>query len=116
MLIGIIAIWLLAHFFKLLRNSIQRIKMSTMKKPLANKKNKQTGQKPLPGARTEKDADDLVHSQQEELPKEAGEEDLDELVHRPHKQQPDSLNKSKLEDPDDLVHNSNQEGEDDDYK
>lgn len=75
-----------------------------MKKPLHNKKNKPAGQKPLPGARTEKDADDLIHSQQEELPKEAGEEDLDDLVHRPRKPQSDSLNESKLEDPDDLAH------------
>ena len=78
--------------------------MLSMKKTIHNKKNKRTGQKPLPGARTEKDADDLIHSQQEELPKEAGEEDLDDLVHQPHKPKPDSLNESKLEDPDDLAH------------
>src|SRR5687768_4469730 len=91
------------NFFKKSgRNSIQLLKISTMKKSLPDKKNKRTGQKPLPGARTEKDADDLLHSKQEELPKEAGEEDLDDLVHQPHKTQPDSQNESKLEDPDDL--------------
>ena len=84
-----------------------------MKKSLAPKKNKGTGQKPLPKARTEKDADDLVHSQQEELPKEAGEEDLDELVHRPQKPKPGSLNESKLEDPDDLAHRYLEEDDDD---
>jgi hypothetical protein len=88
--------------------------MLTMKKPLPNKKNKPTGQKPLPKARTEKDADELAHSLREELPKEAGEEDLDELVHRPQKPKPGSLNESQLEDPDDLAHRYLEEEEDDD--
>jgi hypothetical protein len=84
----------------------------TMKKQLYKKQNKRTGSKPLPGARTEKDADDLVHSKQEKLPTEAGEEDLDDLVHRPHEPRPGSLNESKLEDPDDLVHRYLEKDED----
>lgn len=84
-----------------------------MKKQLHKKQIKRTGSKPLPGERTEKDADDLVHSQQEEPPTEAGEEDLDDLAHRPHKPRPDNLNESKLEDPDDLVHRYQENDEDD---
>lgn len=82
-----------------------------MKKPLP-KKNKRAGQKPLPAARTEKDADDELHSKEEEPIKDAGEEDLDDLVHRPHKARPDSLNESKMEDPDDLVHRAGEEEDD----
>jgi hypothetical protein len=86
-----------------------------MKKTLPDKKNKPATQKPSPASRTEKDADDLAHSQQEELPKEAGqEEDLDDLVHRPPKPQPGSLNESKMEDPDDLIHRQQQEEEGED--
>lgn len=84
-----------------------------MKKPLNRKKAQPAAKKPLPEARTEKDADELAHSQQEELPREAGEEDLDDLVHRPRKLRPDSLNESKMEDPDDLAHRSTQDEEDD---
>jgi hypothetical protein len=87
--------------------------MLTMKKLLATKKNKRTGQKPLPEARTEKDADDLAHSQLEKLPQEAGEEDLDDLIHRPPKPKPGSLNESKQEDPDDLAHRYIEEDDDD---
>jgi hypothetical protein len=90
--------------------------MPAMKKPLSNKKNKPARQKSLPKAGTEKDPDDLVHTKREELPKEAGEEDLDDLVHRPQKPQPGSLNESKLEDPDDLVHRYHDEDNDEDYK
>ena len=72
-----------------------------MKKQLQNKS---TEVKPLPRERTEKDADEELHSQQEQLPKEAGNEDLDDLFHRPYKPSPDSINKSKEEDPDDLAH------------
>jgi hypothetical protein len=82
-----------------------------MKKPLHKKKTQPQAKKPAAGARTEKDADDLAHSQEEELPTKAGEEDLDDLIHRPHKQQPDSINKSKQEDPDDLTHRSSEEEE-----
>jgi hypothetical protein len=86
-----------------------------MKKLLASKKNKPAGQKPLPDAKTEKDADDLIHSQQNELPKEAaGEEDLDDLVHRPQKPKPGSLNESEQEDPDDLAHRYLEEDHEDD--
>jgi len=87
--------------------------MLTMKK---TKKNKPPKQQLSPGVRTEKDADDQVHSQEEELPTEAGEEELDDLIHRPHKQQTDSMNKSKLEDPDDLAHRSLQEDEDNEQR
>jgi len=90
--------------------------MLTMKKQLATKKNKPTGQKPLPEARTEKDADDLAHSQPEKLPKEAGEEDLDDLIHRPPKPKPGSLNENQQEDPDDLAHRYLEEDDDDDDK
>jgi hypothetical protein len=86
------------------------LKWLNMKKPLHKKKTQPAAKKPLPGARTEKDADDLVHSHEEEPPTEAGEEDLDDLIHRPHK--PDSVNKSKQEDPDDLTHSTSQEEED----
>jgi len=87
-----------------------------MKKPLADKKNNPTAKNPLPKAKTEKDADDLAHSQLEELPKEAGEEDLDELVHRPQKPKPGSLNESKEEDPDDLSHRYLETEDDEDNK
>jgi len=104
----------MAQFFsKIIKELHSTLKMLTMKKTLPDKKNKRTGQKPLPGARTEKDADELAHSQQAEPPKEAGEEDLDDLVHRGHQSQPDSLNESKMEDPDDLAHRSFEEEEED---
>jgi hypothetical protein len=99
-------------FFLMIMVLHSTLKMLTMKKQHHNKQNKPTGSKPLPGGRTEKDADDLVHSQQEELPTAAGEEDLDDLAHRPHKPRPDSLNESKLEDLDDLVHRYQEEDDD----
>jgi hypothetical protein len=83
-----------------------------MKKTLPNKKHKGTGQKPLPVIRTEKDADDLVHSQQEELPREAGEKDLDDLIHQPQLRS-DELNENQLEDIDDLVHRYPEEDDED---
>jgi hypothetical protein len=69
-----------------------------------NEKNKRVGSKPLPKERTEKDPDDLVHSQPEELPLNAGEEDPDDLVHRPSKPRPGNKNESGMEDLDDLAH------------
>jgi hypothetical protein len=104
------------NFLKNIKEFHSALNFLTMKKTIPNKKNKRTGQKPLPPERTEKDADDLAHSQQEELPKEAGEEDLDDLVHEHHKPKPDSLNESKPEeDPDDLAHRYYEE-EDEDNK
>ena len=52
---------------------------------------------------TEKDPDDLVHSQQQEEPTEIGDDDPDDVVHRP---QPRHGNEKRdgLEDPDDLAH------------
>jgi hypothetical protein len=70
----------------------------------SNEKNKGVSSNPLPKARTEKDPDDLVHSQPEELPLNAGEEDPDDLVHRPSKSRPGNKNESGMEDPDDLAH------------
>lgn len=87
-----------------------------MKKPLQKKKTQPAAKKPSSGARTEKDADELVHSQEEKLPTEAGEEDLDDLIHQPHNQQPGSVNKSKQEDPDDLTHRSSSEEEEEENK
>jgi hypothetical protein len=83
--------------------------MLTMKKQL---KNKPARSNPLPGERIEKDADDLLHSQQEEPPSETTEEDLDDLVHRPYKPRPESINESKQEDLDDLVHRDQEEDDD----
>jgi hypothetical protein len=52
---------------------------------------------------TEKDADDLVHSKQEEAAAEIGDDDPDDIVHR---LQPThgSEKRDGLEDPDDLAH------------
>jgi len=63
-----------------------------------------TGSKPSLKEKTEKDQDDLVHSQQEEPPAEG--EDIDDITHRSHKPRPGNINTSDLEDPDDLVHRS----------
>lgn len=53
---------------------------------------------------TEKDADDLVHSQEQEPPLHINEEDPDDIIHRSYQQQSDSINNNDLEDPDDRVH------------
>lgn len=76
------------------------------KQPIPKTDIKKSSPKLTPKQRIEKDADDLVHSQeQEELPEaETGEEDPDDIVHRP-KPRPDTKNtEDSLEDPDDLVH------------
>ena len=52
---------------------------------------------------TEKDADDLVHSQQQEEPTEIGDDDPDDIVHRPQPRH-GSEKRDGLEDPDDLAH------------
>lgn len=74
------------------------------KQPTTNDKNKGTGSKLTPRERIEQDADDLVHSEQDEIA-ETGEEDPDDLVHRASKHSADSMIKEdSMEDPDDLVH------------
>ncbi len=54
--------------------------------------------------RTEKDADDLVHSQQQEETTEIGEDDPDDIVHRPYQPRRSNEKQDGLEDPDDLAH------------
>lgn len=51
--------------------------------------------------KTEKDADELVHSKIEKKPTEKGEEDADDIAHRQYKSAPDA---DSMADPDDLVH------------
>lgn len=64
----------------------------------------------IPKARTEKDIDDLVHSQEGEIPKDLGEADPDDLVHQPSKKIQGNVDES-LADPDDLVHGMGEEDE-----
>ena len=73
-----------------------------MKRQLKHSK-KTNSKAPLKG-KTEKDADDLVHSQQEEPP--AAGEDLDDITHRSYKPRPGNIKTNDMEDPDDLVHRS----------
>ena len=74
------------------------------KQPTPNDKNQVAGSKLTPKERIEQDADDLVHSREDE-PAETGEEDPDDLVHRPSKPGHGSvINEDNMEDPDDLVH------------
>ena len=78
-----------------------------MKKQAINKTNtKKSSPRSTPRQRTEKDADDLVHSQEpEKIPEaETGEEDLDDIVHRPKPRAGAVNTEEGLGDPDDLVH------------
>ena len=76
------------------------------KQPIPKTDTKKSSPKLTPKKRIEKDADDLVHSQeQEELPEaETGEEDLDDIVHRPKPRAGTIDTEESLQDPDDLVH------------
>jgi hypothetical protein len=67
-----------------------------------NSNQKSTGS--VPRVRTEKDPDDLIHSQEQEERSTIGEEDPDDIVHRQYKPKPDKIKEERLEDPDDLVH------------
>lgn len=69
--------------------------------------------RPAPGERTEKDADDLVHSQAQEEPLAIGEDDPDDKVHRPYTRRPGDRKEDSLEDPDDLVHEQPANGDQD---
>ena len=83
------------------------------KQPIPKTDPKKSSPKLTPKQRIEKDADDLVHSQeQKELPEaETGEEDLDDIVHSP-KPRPGTINtEDNLEDLDDLVHGYQEEEE-----
>lgn len=82
------------------------------KQPIPKTDTKQSSPKLTPKQRIEKDADDLVHSQEpEELPEaETGEEDPDDIVHRP-KLRRGTNTEDSLEDPDDLVHGLQEEEE-----
>ena len=73
-----------------------------MKKQVKHGKKKDS--KPPVKGKTEKDPDDLVHSQKEEPPAEG--EDLDDITHRSYKPQPGNIKTNDMEDPDDLVHRS----------
>ncbi|MGZ5218569.1 MAG: hypothetical protein ACXWV6_08080 [Chitinophagaceae bacterium] len=74
------------------------------KQPSQNDKNQNATSKLTPRERIEQDADDLVHSRQDE-PAETGEEDPDDLVHRSSKHSSGTvINNDNMEDPDDLVH------------
>ena len=78
-----------------------------MKKQAINKPDtKISSPKLTPKQRIEKDADELVHSQEPEtLPEaETGEEDLDDIVHRPKPRAGAVNTEEGLGDPDDLVH------------
>lgn len=72
--------------------------------PNRNKKSTGTSSKPLPGSGTEKDADDLVHSQKEKETTELGEGDPDDMVHRSYRSGTDSTKENNLQDPDDRSH------------
>lgn len=87
-----------------------------MKKQTINKTDtKKSSPKPTPKQRTEKDADDLVHSQEPESVPEAetSEEDLDDMVHRPKPRAGGLIDtEDSLEDPDDLIHGYLEEEDD----
>ena len=79
---------------------------------MEKKKTSSIGKKPTTGKtniRTEKDPDDLVHSEETSQPIENPEEDPDDAVHRKDRLQE---NKSSLADPDDLVHDDSADAED----
>jgi len=63
--------------------------------------------------RTEKDLDDLVHSDENEKTTEQNEEDPDDAVHRVQKSGSSQINQpgSNMEDPDDLVHGHQEDDE-----
>ena len=86
-----------------------------MKKQATNKPDtKKYSPELTPKQRTEKDADDLVHSKEQEMFSEAetSEEDLDDMVHRP-KPRADTIDKEdNLEDMDDLIHGYVEEEDD----
>ena len=84
------------------------------KQPIPKTDTKKSSPKLTPKQRIEKDADDLVHSQeQEELPEaETGEEeDPDDVIHRPKLRPGTTATEDNLEDPDDLVHGLQEEEE-----
>jgi len=84
------------------------------KQPIPKTDTKRSSPKLTPKQRIEKDADDLVHSQeQEELPEaETGEEDPDDIVHRLNKPLPGTKkDEDNMEDPDDLIHGYQEEEE-----
>ncbi len=86
-----------------------------MKKQAINKPDtKISSPKLTPKQRTEKDADELMHSQEpEKLPEaETGEEDLDDIVHRPKPRAGTIDTEESLQDPDDLVHGYLEEEDD----
>lgn len=78
-----------------------------MKKHAVNKTDiKKSSPKLTPKQRTEKDADELMHSPEPEtLPAaETGEEDIDDMIHRPKPRTGTKDTEDSLQDPDDLVH------------
>ena len=86
-----------------------------MKKQAINQTNtKKSSPKPTPKQRTEKDADDLVHSQEPETVPEAetSEEDFDDMVHRPKPRAGSIDTEDNLKDPDDLIHSYLEEEDD----
>jgi hypothetical protein len=85
-----------------------------MKKQAINKTDtKKSSPKPTPKQRTEKDADDLVHSQEPGTgAAETSEEDLDDMVHRPKPHAGIIDTEDSLEDPDDLIHGYLEEEDD----
>jgi len=75
------------------------------KQPIPKTDTKKSSPKLTPKKRIEKDADDLVHSQEQESPEaKTGEEDPDDIVHRPKPRPGNTNTEDSLEDPDDLVH------------
>ncbi len=76
------------------------------KQAINNPDTKISSPKLTPKQRTEKDADEMMHSQEPEtLPEaETGEEDLDDIVHRPKPRAGTIDTEDSLQDPDDLVH------------
>ena len=77
--------------------------MPAMKKKPDSKAGKKSDIPVQPKKSTEKDADDLVHEENDEQPTDAGEKDLDDIVHRPYKTNA-AKKEDSLEDPDHLVH------------
>jgi hypothetical protein len=69
-----------------------------------NSNHKSTESSAAPKVRTEKDPDDLIHSQEQEESSITGNEDPDDVVHQHYKPKSDKIKEERLEDPDDLVH------------
>ena len=84
-----------------------------MKKKIVSYNDKKTNPGKGATGRSEKDIDDLVHSDKNETATEQTEEDLDDKVHRVKKSESSQINQPVInnEDPDYLVHGNQEEDE-----